>query len=108
MAITAETIASVTKVDVAFGGGYKFLPPYDDVPETFKGDSNPYVRLANDLMYKGQPGPDTPSMTLRDDLDSVADKIPDFMRSILGSFQPKHEHKIAGAAYLLSQMFKLN
>jgi len=103
--ITADVIQSVTKVDVAFGGGYKFLPPYETIPAEFKNDVNPFVRLANDLMYKGVPGPKTPSMTLRPDLVPVAPKIPDFMGSILSSFQPKHEHKIAGAAFLLSQMF---
>lgn len=106
--ITAEIIQSVTKTDVAFGGGYKFLPPYEEVPEEFKNDANPFVRLANDLMFKGSPGSQTPSMTLRSDLNHVASKIPDFMGSILGSFIPKHEHKIYGAAFLLSQMFTLN
>jgi hypothetical protein len=28
------------------------------------------------------------------------------LRAILGSFEPKHEHKEAGVAYLMSQWFK--
>lgn len=105
--LSPEIVASVTDIDAAFGGGYKYLPKPELIPAKFHETSNPFHRLTCDLMYRGEPGPNTPPMVLNEAYDSVFETIPKFMRSILGSFQPKHEHKIAGAAMLLSEMFTL-
>lgn len=102
--LTPEIVAGVTDVEVAFGGGIKYLPPMADIPKDI--ESSPFYRLAMDLFHKGRPTDKTPRLVLKKEYEPVSEKIPLFTRSILGSFQPKHEHKIGGMAMLFSEMFE--
>jgi hypothetical protein len=102
--LSPEVVANVSAIEVAFGGGHKYLPAMADIPEGI--ESTPFYRLACDIFYEGKPSDKTPALVLKREYESVADKIPGLTRSILGSFQPKHEHKMAGMALLLSEMFE--
>lgn len=78
----------------------KLLPPVEDIPKEFFGE-NKWTRLA-DLCFAGTPPLGTlvtPKPTL--DYELVVRQI----KACLGSFEPKHQNKIAGVAYLLSLFF---
>ena len=91
----------VSDVDIAFGGrAMELLPLMDEIPDEFQKDSNQYNRFISKIFYNGSkgleviphPGIDT-KMAFR------------HLAAILKSYEPKHEHKIAGCAYLSSLWF---
>lgn len=79
----------------------KHLPPWDSIPDEFKGLSGKWNQLVTDWFFLGiklvkvdpKPGIDAEA-ALR------------HIKYCLGSFEPKHEHKEAGVAYLLSLWFE--
>jgi hypothetical protein len=89
----------ISDVELAFPADIsKLLPLYDSIPEEFK-DGNRWTQLADDLFAEGgDPGNTKPGIDKREAVRHL--------QACLGSFQPKHEHKIAGVAWLLSQWFE--
>lgn len=88
----------ITDLDMAFGGkAMKILPPYSSIPEDFKSDSNKFNRFVSGWFYKGLLS--KPRSVEGIDLNLALGNI----KACLVDFQPKHEHKIAGSAYLASQ-----
>ena len=96
-------VPEVTPLDAAFGGGaMKILPPYKDIPDEFKdwNSRNKWVQVVTDWFFRGlknckwtpKPGVDTKKALAA-------------VQCCIGSFEPSHEHKEAGCAYLLSQWF---
>ncbi len=91
-----------TGLDVAFGPKTlsEFLPAMKDIPEEFKRHNGPYQDLVSSIFFRGgsiaawQPKPGI----------NRGAAINHF-RTVLGSFEPKHEHKTAGCAYMLSEWF---
>lgn len=83
----------------AFGCGTmdigKYLPPVSDIPDEFRRGSNYWCQLVSKLFFDGGQLPDT-----KPGIDRSAALL--HFRAVLGSFAPKHEHKEAGCAYLLS------
>ena len=92
-----ESLNAITDVEIAFGTT-KLLPPYDAVPDEFK--------RGNDYrLFADQPPPDG-EIVFREGFD-VADApalLNRVVRAHLRSFEPKHEHKIAGLGYLISRV----
>lgn len=98
--LTREDLNTITDVEMAFGT-VKLLPTYEEVPEAFKS-GNSYTklmdRICSDQPLPGgeiefRPGfqdPEAPALLNR------------VVRAHLRSFQPKHQHKIAGLGYLVS------
>lgn len=91
----------VTDVDVVFGGNLsKLLPSMKDIPEEFKEGNTKWNKVIedwffnglNDCKWKPKKGINT-----KDAVRHIA--------AILISYDPRHEHKMAGCAYLLSQFF---
>lgn len=94
----------VTGAERAFGGGMeRLLPAYDIIPKEFKNWNNKtkwgeiqstwfYCGLPKETVFKPKDG-----ITTNDALNHLA--------SIQGSFQPKHEHKTAAVAWLMSLWF---
>lgn len=76
------------------------LPPVEDIPKEFFG-VNKWTRLA-DLCFAGTP-PDGTLVTTKPTLDYAL--VVRQLKVCLGSFEPKHENKIAGVAYLMSLFF---
>lgn len=77
------------------------LPKYEEIPEEFKKDNHNWVKFVETWFYQGlkkglvmvpKPGVN-PNEALR------------AIKAILASFSPKHEHKMAGCAYLCSEWF---
>lgn len=92
----------VSNVMLAFPADVSdLLPDYAGVPEEFKGyGGNPWVKLTEEWFYKGLDG----DLIAKDGVDATA--AGRHIAACLGSFQPKHEHKIAGVAYLMSLWFE--
>ena len=79
------------------------MPAYDQIPEEIKNqDANNYTRLRAKWFLKGLMAHDVPEP--RGGIDG--DKAWDHLFCIQRSFEPKHEHKSAAVAYLMSLWFK--
>jgi hypothetical protein len=93
----------VTSSDVtAFGGkASEILPRMSEIPEEFHRSNHPWCRWQQQWFFKG--------------LDSVPVAKPGVdsrmamanLACVQGSWEPKHEHKEAGVAYLASLWFDL-
>lgn len=96
-----ELLDTITDVEIAFGTT-KLLPAFDTVPEEFKR-GNDYTKLLDNL-FAGLPMPDG-NIAFREGFDDA--DAPALLKRVvmahLRSFEPSHEHKIAGLGYLVSQ-----
>ena len=90
-------------LDVACGN-IKHLPKWDSIPEEFRAHwQHPLARVMESLFFRGGSMAEH-GYVPRPGID--AGKATRAIGAILVSFQPKHEHKIAGAAYLASMWFE--
>lgn len=93
----------VSDIVLAFPAGVigTLLPPVEDIPKEFFKE-NKWTRLA-DLCFAGIPEHGRTTISTRDGVDVwlAARQV----SACLRSFDPKHEHKVAGVAYLLSLFF---
>ena len=80
------------------------LPPYEDIPKEFKDWNHQiqWTKLARNWFYNGLGG--DVKWTPRPGIDT--DAALRHIQYCLGSWEPKHEHKMAGCAYLMSIWFK--
>lgn len=92
---------AVTGLDVTFGGKMQdLLPPYDSIPKEFKGN-HPWCTWQREWFYNGlKNGFPKPKEGI-DVGQAMA-----HLKAIQCSFDPSHEHKEAGVAYLASLWFK--
>lgn len=107
MTTTRPPLVDVTDLTLAFPAHVvgTLLPDWDTIPDEYKqwGSRNEFVRCVSDWFYRG----------LKDVLFEKAEGVTDedagrvmrMARACLASFEPKHEHKIAGVAYLLASYF---
>lgn len=108
---TAEDLAElfakplpVTDLEMSFAGAKemeRILPPYDALPEEFRRERHRYSPLVDEWFFSG-----LPKGTKFVPVDGIdGNQALRHVRAILGSFSPKHEHKSAGVAFLLSIWF---
>jgi hypothetical protein len=97
MNITPKT---VTPLDSLFGSTEHLLPAEADIPKEFFKFNNKWNQLANTVFFKGL---DSSILTPKKGIDKTQALL--HIRSVLRSFEPSHEHKAAGAAYLFSEWF---
>lgn len=98
---------AVTGLEMAFGpeGGIKkLLPPMSEIPEEFKRDHNPWCSVVSRWFFGGLTKEEVAAWAPKEDIDK--DMALRHVKAALGSFEPKHEHKEAGCAYLLSLWFE--
>lgn len=89
----------VDDVLLAFPADVRHLmPTYAEIPEEFHRWSNEWNEIAGTWFHRGL-NPDV-KFYLRDGVDG--DLMMRHLKCIMGSFQPKHEHKLAAVGYLLS------
>ena len=88
----------ITDLELAFGTT-RLLPPPEAIPEAF-WRGNAYTQLAEALFYGAPLAP----LLIEFKPGFDADQMRRIVRSHLASFEPKHEHKIAGVGYLMSLM----
>lgn len=87
----------VSDVTLAFPASIvgEYLPEMKDIPEEFKKHGNKWAKDVSELFYNGGTIDNLKSDISKEDATR-------HMVVMLSSFEPKHEHKIAGAAWLLS------
>lgn len=99
-----RAIPDVSALDLAFGN-INHLPPMAEIPEEFKRMSNPYCKFVSAWFFKGCGPEQLARLSPREGVERTA--ALKAIQAILGSWAPAHEHKEAGAAYLLSEWFDL-
>jgi len=99
MRIEVQTVDMATMMFPAEVIG-KYLPEWGSIPDQFKKSSHPYQKIASSWFFMGVKDI---KFTPRDGVDLK--KALMHIRACLGSFEPKHEHKIAGVAYLMDEFF---
>lgn len=95
----------VDDASVVFGGAggalRRMLPPRDQLPEEFRRRSDPWCDVADRWFFNG-----LNASELRPKPGIDAAKALRHLRTIMGSFEPKHEHKIGGVGFLMSRWFE--
>jgi len=76
----------------------KLLPAYNLIPDEFKRSHNPWSKLVDTWFACGLKDGQVP--TVRTEFDK--EKAWRHLRACMGSYEPRHEHKTAGVAYLMS------
>lgn len=94
--LTAEQVCSVTDVEKVFGTT-RLLPDWDDIPQDFK-DGNIYTDLTEAIFF----GKQLPAGSIELIEGVEPEDLNKCVRAHLQSFEPKHELKMAGVAYLMS------
>jgi len=91
----------LTDNDVVWGDkALDLLPEYDNIPQEFKNGNTKWNKLFNDWFFNG--------IKVIAYYPKSGINREDAMREIqciMKSFSPKHEHKEAGIAYMLSEFF---
>lgn len=87
-------------IDIAFPACVigRLLPPMDAIPGEIHNQQN---GLASEAFFNGL---DTKDLVAKEDVDKAA--ALGQIQACLGSYEPKHEHKIAGVNYLFSLFFE--
>lgn len=94
-------IQDVDDLSMAFGGDtHKLLPPWKDIPEQFKAGHTEWNSLVSAWFFGGLKNL---KLTPKAGVDTA--KALRHIKAVIVSFEPKHEHKEAGCAYLLSEWF---
>jgi len=94
----------VTRFDYIADLLKRMIPEMEAIPEEFfyGGQGNPYVQRTIEWFYQGT---DKSRFRAKEGID--AGTAFGHLGALLASFDLKHEHKIAGVAYLMSQWFDL-
>lgn len=100
--LTRAKLETLTDIDRAFPTA-PLLPAADEIPEEFWLDSNLYNRIASAVFYRrALPAGEVEMMG-----DFTIPDVTLILDTHLGSWGQKHEHKIAGVAFMLSQMTRV-
>jgi hypothetical protein len=98
-----RAVPALSDLDVAFSS-IDHLPAWEEIPEAFRrnnGDAYRWCEFVSTWFFAGT---NTALLMPKPGVDKTAALR--VVRAILGSFEPKHEHKIAGCAFLLSEWFE--
>lgn len=97
----AIKVQDVTGLDLAFGGDMeKLLPAWEEIPKEFRDGRTKWNRLVSTWFYRGLKNT---TWSPKEGVDTQ--KALRHVKAIMASWTPKHEHKEAGCAYLLSEFF---
>jgi hypothetical protein len=102
-------IPELDRASVAFGDT-KHMPKYDTLPADFKRhNGNDYCRAISGWFFSGarriEDGIEIEKMKFVAKPGVDADKALTAIRACMASWEPKHEHKEAGCAFMLSEWF---
>ncbi|WP_348269717.1 hypothetical protein P8936_16340 [Edaphobacter paludis] len=102
MSTSFYPIAELNGADAAFGPRNLFaiMPKMDDIPQEFQRRSTQWNKLVSAWFFCGLKSLE---LTPKEGVDKSAALR--HVKAIMASFEPKHEHKEAACAYLLSQWF---
>lgn len=93
---------AVSDLDVGMGSvdmGY-LLPSMSEIPEEFKTGYGKWQKIVDDWFFSGLR---MTNVVPKEGVDKV--QAIRHIKAILHSWSPKHEHKTAGVAYLMSLWF---
>jgi len=96
-------IQDVSGTDLVFGGDIKkLMPKYTEIPEEFKNrnSNNKWIKVVSDWFFNGLKNA---KWIPKEEVDTK--KALNHIKYILGSWEPKHEHKQASCAFLLNEWF---
>jgi len=101
-----EVPKEISGLDILFAADVvgKFLPPWDEIPEEFRRNwhrSIGWPKVAETWFFSGLP--EGTVFTPKDGIDES--KALCQIAACLRSFEPSHEHKIAGVAWLMDLFF---
>jgi hypothetical protein len=95
-------IQEVTNADLAFGGDMsKLLPEFASIPEEFRDGKTKWNKVVTDWFYRG-----LKKCEWKPKEGIETQKALRHLKAVMASWEPKHEHKEAGCAYLLSEFFE--
>ena len=95
-------VPELSDVDMAFpAGALSWMPAWEDIPEEFKERDNEWTCIASSWFGNGLPA--DVKFYPREGVD--AEKAYKAVGATLGSYAPKHEHKMAATAFMLSSWF---
>jgi hypothetical protein len=94
------TPQDVNALDVAFGRVDGLMPAYETIPAEFKDSHTFWGKVVNLWFCRGLRGTEWKPKSGIDAGKAVA-----HVTAIMHSFEPRHEHKTAASAYLLSLWF---
>lgn len=97
-------VPEITGLDTAFGN-INHMPKYSDIPDDFYRKNQKYVDFVSSWFFGGKSKEEIARLTPKEGVDK--NKALAAIKAILCSFEPKHEHKEAGAAFLLAEWFDL-
>jgi len=93
----------ISKVEMVFGGDMeKLLPKWEDIPNEFKEGQTKWNKIQSIWFFEGLSG-DTDFIEKEGIDGQTALK---HLMAIQSSWEPKHEHKSAAVAFLLSEWFE--
>jgi len=102
-------IPELSAADVAFGN-IAHMPKFDTLPADFKRhNGNAYVEAVSNWFFRGAKV--APNGIIINDVKFTAkpgvdaNKALRAIKAVLASFEPKHEHKEAACAFMLSEWF---
>lgn len=91
----------VPDVLLAFPADVKeYLPPWEDLPEDYQRCTDPWCELTEKWFFHGLKGKFVPKDGI--DLKTAVRHL----SACMGSYQPSHEHKIGGVAFLMNEWFE--
>jgi len=94
-------------LDAAFGpkdGISQLLPKWEEIPEDFRnesGEAKKWVKVLGDWFFAGIK---ITNIVMKEGVNQK--EAMRHLSSIMHSWEPKHEHKTAGVAYLMSLWFE--
>ncbi len=92
-------VPEVSGLGFAFGD-IKHMPKYDEIPKEFKDRRTKWNDLFSKLFFNGA---EKLELKPKDGVDK--DAAFRAIKTIMASWEPKHEHKEAACAYLFSEWF---
>ena len=103
-------IPEIDDVSVAFGD-ITHMPTYAKLPEEFQKEKSPFCDVAARWFYSGGKR-DGKALIIGDYTLTPKEGVDDAkalkaIKAILGSWEPKHEHKMAACGFMLSEWFDL-
>ena len=96
------TVQNVSGLEMTFGGDMKkLLPAMSDIPREFQMGHTKWNDLVSTWLFYGLKNCEWKPKEGIDTQQALR-----HIKAIMGSWEPKHEHKEAGCAYLLSEWFE--
>lgn len=97
-------VPELTDVEAAFpANALDWMPPMEEIPDEFKRHHGTvWNEIVSSWFFSGLPA----SVKFYPQKGIDSERAVRAIQATLGSFSPKHEHKEAAAAYLLSLWFK--